>query len=392
MSVHAGAPCSHPNAPLTSPIYQSAVFTFKSLEQVDSVWEGQEPGYIYTRMGNPNIDELEQSIAAWHGADSAVAAASGMAVIFGVLMALSRPRDRILLSRDIYGGTAKLVEKEMTRMDRKVAWLGKPSGDGLQAAWRDDVRVVLVETISNPLVRVADISGLASECRQRGARLVVDNTLASPVLCRPLDLGAAVVVESATKCLGGHSAVIGGIAAGPAEIMDRCREILVSVGTSLDPFAAWLIVSGMKTLSLRVMASCANAMGLARYLSGHPGVSHVHYPGLAADSGHTLAAQMIPAGAGAMLAFELAGGRRAVDDFMAGLSLVAFAPSLGDVRTTIAHPATTSHRDLVAEERRDAGISDGLLRVSAGIEDLDDLIQDFRAGLGRGFIADRSGA
>ncbi len=381
LAVHAGRGPEQPNEPLVPPICQSAVFTFQSLQQVNAVWEREEAGFAYTRMSNPNVNRLQDAFAVLHGAEAAVAAASGMAVIYGTLMALTDPGQRILVAADAYGGTLKLLEQEMTGMARSVGLLLETTPAGIEAAWRDDVAAVVVETISNPLVRVADIEAMAQVVSARGAALVVDNTLASPALCRPLELGASVVVESATKFLGGHSTVIAGVAAGSEKTMARCGEVLVSVGATLDPFAAWLTSMGMMTLSLRVEASCRNALGLARHLSGHPAIGQVFYPGLDADPHHSLSLQVLTGGAGALLAVDLSGGERAVDRFMSKASLVSFAPSLGDVRTMVAHPATTSHRDLDVATQAARGISGGLLRISCGIEDLDDLVEDFNAAL-----------
>ncbi len=381
LSVHGGPRPAGENSPLAPPIYQSAVFTFSSLETVEGVFGGTAPGYAYSRMANPNLAMLEASLARWHRAEAAVSAATGMAAIHAALMALTSSGDRILMPPDLYGGTVALALEDLVGGGRAVAWMEGESEAAARDAWTENTRLVLVETVSNPLMKTADLQGLARLCRSRGALLVVDNTLASPVLCRPLELGAHLAVESATKCLAGHSTVMGGVLAGPAELIDPCRDFLARTGGTLDPFAAWLIGLGLYTLALRVHRASENAAALIQFLSGCRAVKRIFYPGTASDPGAGAHPRVMPHGSGSMLSFKLE-GKEEVQHMMNRLELVKFAPSLGDVRTIISHPATTSHRDLEPEIRLRAGIADGLVRVSVGIEDLEDLQADFSRGLG----------
>lgn len=384
MSVHGAPRLEGQNAPLTAPIYQSAVFTFKSLETVDGVWEGISPGHAYSRMSNPNLAMLESSFARWHGAQAAISASSGMAAIYAPLMALTAPGEAVMMPPDLYGGTVTLARQELASAGRGVVFMEGYNARAALESLTDKVRILLVETVSNPLMKTADIPGLARFCQQRGILLMVDNTLASPVLCRPLELGADLVMESATKYLAGNSTVIGGVLAGRAKAIELCRDFLVHTGSTLDPFAAWLIGLGLHTLALRVRQASENARGLAAFLEEDPRVRRVYYPGEEVEGGQEVVSAVLPWGRGAMLSFELPSGRPAVEELMERLQLIRFAPTLGDVRTIITHPATTSHRDLGVQGREAAGIAEGLVRLSVGIEDLVDLKADLEQALPQG--------
>ncbi|HEX6989757.1 MAG TPA: aminotransferase class I/II-fold pyridoxal phosphate-dependent enzyme [Bacillota bacterium] len=368
--------------PAAPPIHLASVYTFNDLDQVERVWTGSESGYAYGRFGSPNVDALEAAIARLEGADAALAAASGMAAITAILLGAAGPGGTILAGRDLYGGTLRLLTEDLPAWGYRVELVERSDPALLaDAARRVEPDVIYAEVLTNPRVRVVDLPALAAVARRAGARLVVDNTFGSPVLCRALDLGADAVVHSATKYLSGHADVIAGVAAGGSELIGRAKALCVRLGARLDPFAAWLTLRGLATLDLRVRRQSENALRLARYLAGHPAVARVDYPGLPSDPDHALARRLLPEGAGGMLAFELKGGEAAADRFVARLELIRFAPSLGDVKTTVSHPVRTSHRGLDAETLRRLGVGPGLVRLSTGIEDPDDLIVDLDRAL-----------
>ncbi|HLN63512.1 MAG TPA: aminotransferase class I/II-fold pyridoxal phosphate-dependent enzyme, partial [Symbiobacteriaceae bacterium] len=309
------------------------------------------------------------------GGEAAVSAATGMGAIFAVLFALLEPGAHVVISRDIYGATFALFEQELSRYQVRRTYVDVNDLGAVAAAIRPETKLVYAESISNPTVQVADLPALADLCRANAIRLVVDNTFASPFVMRPLEMGADVVISSGTKYLGGHSDLMAGVAAGSRELMEAVRRTLVLNGAMLDPFAAWLTVRGVKTLHLRVERQCQNAQALAEFLAAHPRVEKVYYPGL--DGGHPL----LPHGAGAVLSFAVKGGLEAANQVIRGLKLVEFVPSLGDVTTTVSHPVLTSHRAMSPAQREALGITENLIRVSTGVEAIDDILADFGAAL-----------
>lgn len=405
LSVQAGqrrpAVVEQPAAP---PIFQTSVFEFESLERLAAVEAEQGLGpprsFSYSREANPTVATLERAVADLEGAEDAWAAASGMGAIFTALWSLLGPGDHVVLAAEVYGGTYRAVTQELARFGVAFTQVDTTDLDAVRDALRPDTRVLYVETISNPTLKVADLPALAQLARRHGGcRLVVDNTFASPALCRPLSLGADLVVESATKFLGGHADVSLGIVAGPAELVTQLRRRGIVLGAMADPFAAWLVIRGLKTLTLRVRRQSENALELARRLAGHPNVERVYYPGLEPPSNHT--ARVLSGGFGAMVSFVIrdhsasahpapsgaaspavAGVSPAVDRFVRSLKLVRLVPSLGEVATTISHPASTSHRAMPPEQRRRLGIVDTLIRVSVGAEDIEDIWTDFDQALG----------
>src|SRR5690606_17928116 len=326
-----GAGTTRPAAPA---VHLASVYTFRDLEHVDRVWTGAEEGYVYGRYATPNVRAVEAAVARLEGAEAGLACASGMAAIFAVLAAAAGPGGTILAGRDLYGGTLKLLTSDLPAWGYRVHLVDRSDPDLVAAAAQvAKPAVIYTEVLTNPRVRVVDVPAVAQVARASGARLVVDATFASPVLCRPLEWGADAVVHSATKYLSGHGDVVAGVAAGSAALMDAARDLCGRIGASLDPFAAWLTLRGMATLDLRVRRQAENALRLARFLAEHPAVSRVDYPGLPGDPDHEVARRLLPGGAGGMLAFELAGGEAAVDTFVRGLRLIRFAPSLGDIKT-----------------------------------------------------------
>ena len=368
--------------PLTAPIYQNSVFEIESLEQVDDIYEGRQDGFIYSRDANPNVSILERVIADLEDADDAVAFASGMGAVGVSLLALVESGDTVLAADALYGGTNLLLRQHLTRLGVKVEFVDATDLGAVEVMLANRPKATLVESIANPLLSLPNIGAIAELAREYGSALVVDNTLATPVLLRPLELGADVVIHSATKSLGGHSDVTGGVAAARADIAMRIRQSNIVWGSAPDPFAAWLIARGIRTLPLRVERACDNAMRVAAFLADHAKVSAAHYPGLPGHPQHDLAKSTLDGGFGGMVSYEMEGGA-AASRFVRALDMIKFAPSLGEARTTISHPAKTSHRSLSEDERTASGISDGLIRMSCGIESAGDIIADLDWALSR---------
>ena len=379
----AGSDMPSVTRPLTAPIYQNSVFEIESLEQVDDIYEGRQDGFIYSRDANPNVSILERVVADLEDADDAIAFSSGMAAVGITLLALVESGDRVLAADALYGGTNLLLRQHLTRLGVEVDFVDATDLDAVEQALKSDPKVLLIESITNPLLSIPDIRTIAELARERGTTLVVDNTLATPVLMRPLELGADVVVHSATKSLGGHSDVTGGAAAARADIAMQIRESNQVWGSTPDPFAAWLTARGIRTLPLRVERSCRNAMSAASFLSDHPKVNAVYYPGLPGHPQNELAESTLAGGFGGMVSYDLRGGGEAASEFVRALDMISFAPSLGEARTTISHPAKTSHRSLTEDERAQSGISDGLIRMSCGLESAQDIIADLERALDR---------
>ncbi len=382
-SICAAAGSDMPSAtrPLTAPIYQNSVFEIESLERVDDIYEGRQDGFIYSRDANPNVAILERVVADLEDADDAVAFASGMGAVGVTLLALVESGDTVLAADALYGGTNLLLRQHLTRLGVNIEFVDATDLDAVERSLATAPKLALIESIANPLLSLPDIEAIAKLTRERETALVVDNTLTTPVLLRPLELGADVVIHSATKSLGGHSDVTGGVAAARADIAMRISQSNRVWGSTLDPFAAWLIARGIRTLPLRMERACDNATRAAAFLSDHPKVSAVHYPGLPGHPQHELAKSTLNGGFGAMVSYDLDGGGSAASRFVRALDMIKFAPSLGESRTTVSHPAKTSHRSLSEEERTSSGISDGLIRMSCGLESAEDIIADLDRAL-----------
>jgi cystathionine gamma-synthase len=357
------------------------VYVFEGLGQVDDVWEGRESGYVYGRFGTPNHTMLEQTVAELEGGEGALAASSGMGALSAFLLGSLRPGDHLVAAQDLYGATTALLREEAGRWGIGVSFADPTEAAAVEAAVTDATRAIFVEALSNPLLRVADLPGLGALVRRRGLVLLVDSTLASPALLRPLEHGATAVHHSATKYLSGHGDVTAGILVGPRALVDAARREAVRVGLNLGPFDAWLTQRGVRTLALRMERHSVNALALARFLAARPEVARVHYPGLPEHPQHRLARALMASGYGGMLSFDLAGGVRAVERFFGAMTedgpgreaTIPFAPSFGDVTTTWTYPARTSHRPLSDDDRAKLGIGPGLVRLSVGIEDVEDL-------------------
>ena len=374
-AIHSSRPDTVPGEPVVMPIVQSTTFAFERAEQFERVMRDEEHGYLYSSLRNPTVDELNGAVAALEGAEAAQAFASGMAAIASALLPNLAAGDTLLCPRQLYGNTYAFVERHVRALGVDVVYLDVRDHD----AWERPARVRYVETLANPGFPLADVHALAA--RKGDGLLVVDNTFASPALCRPLEHGADLVCESATKYLNGHHDVAAGVLAGRADLVEAARRHRYETGGALDPFAAFLLRRGLKTLTLRMERHSRNALELARFLSSHPAVARVRYVGVPGDPDHELALRQLD-DSGGMLAFELA-SREAAYRVLDGLELCARATSLGGVETVVSHPASTSHRQLSDTQLAEAGISQSLLRVSVGCEDGHDLVADFERALER---------
>jgi len=369
------------NRPLTPPLYQTNVFVFDSMAQVEAVWEGKEPGFVYGRYGTPNHAMLEAMVAELEGGEAAVACASGMGATTALILGLLRRGDHLMAARDLYGSTTALFTDEVGRLGIEVSFVDASDPERVMEALTPKTRAVFVEALSNPLLRVVDVEALAARLAGRGVELIVDSSLASPAVLRPMGLGASVVLHSATKFISGHGDVTAGVVVGSRAVVERVRAAAIRVGTNLSPFDCWLAARGLRTLHVRLERQCANALVLARFLEGRPEVQRVYYPGLPSHPQHGLAARLFKNGAGAMLSFDLGGGAPAVERLMTRLRLIEFAPSFGDVATTWTYPARTSHRRIAAAAKAEMGIGPGLVRLSVGIEAVEDLIDDLTGAI-----------
>ena len=365
-----------PGEPVVQPVVTSTTFSFDDAATFGRVMSEEEYGFLYSRLRNPTVEELNGVLADLEGAEAAQAFSSGMAAISAALMTTLRPGDTLICANQLYGATYAFAEQRLKPLGVEIVHLDVTD----HAAWERPAKVRYVETMSNPGLPVADLEAIAAT--KGDGLLVVDNTFASPALCRPLELGADIVCESATKYLNGHHDVTAGVFAGSAEAVAQARAWQIDTGAVLDAFPAYLLRRGLKTLALRMERHCANALAVARFLESHPKTERVYYAGLESYPQRELAKRQL-AGSGGMLALELTGGRDAGESFMNGLELCIRATSLGGVDTVVSHPASTSHRQFDAEQLAAAGISPGLLRVSVGCEDADDIVADFGNALER---------
>jgi len=365
------------------PIFQSSTFRFATSEEYAETISFRRPGYTYTRgYGNPTLAALEQLMAELEGTESAFSFASGMAAIHTVVTTAARAGDRIVASAELYGGTYSLFRTVLPRYGVEVAFVD-PHDPGAVAAALPGASLFYVETIANPNVTVADLEVLGQLCRDAGVPAAVDNTFASPYLCNPARYGFDLVIHSATKYVSGHSDVIGGVVCCSTAEMERLRTTVIETGGTMAPLEAWLCLRGLATLEIRMQRHSSSSLALAQFLQGHPKVERVHHPGLPGHPHHEVALRQFAHGFGGMMAFELAGGVQAGRRFCDALELAWIATSLGAVQTLVGHAASTTHRQLDAEARRAAGVADGLVRVSVGLEDIEDLIADFDQALER---------
>jgi cystathionine beta-lyase/cystathionine gamma-synthase len=376
-------PVSNPSQipPLAPPLQLSSVYQFHDVVEVDSVYEGRTSGFVYARDGHPNGYQLAAKVAALEAGEASQVCASGMAAEAALMLGLLRQGDRVALAEGIYGRTTLLVAKELARFGIEHDLFDQSRPESLRNVLTPKTRLAFVETLSNPLLRLADIEGLAEITRPSGVTLAVDHTFA-PLLCRPLELGADVVVHSATKSIGGHSDVTLGLLIGSVELIGRLSPIASTFGLTGNPFDSWMALRGIATLAVRTERACSNALELASRLERHPAVTKVNYPGLPAHPDHALALRILRGGFGSMVSFDV-GGRVQAEKFIKALEHVPYAPSLGDVSTTLSHPTTTSHRFQTQKEWADQGITTGLIRLSVGIEAVEDLWLDLSQALSK---------
>jgi methionine-gamma-lyase len=383
LAIHAGEERTGVGVPVGVSIARTSNFTFESTETMKLLAEGKSSAYIYTRNGNPTLAIAERKIAALERAESAVVAASGSAAISGALLSLLRAGDEVIATRQIYGGSYRLLRDFLPRYGVTVRFVEVDLA-GIERVVSPRTKALYVETPTNPSLRLVDLRKAAAFAKEWGLVSLVDNTFASPVLQKPLELGFDLVLHSGSKYLSGHSDVIAGAAAGGAALIRHIRGTIVELGGSMDPEAAFLLIRGMKTLEVRVERQCATAMKVARFLEKHAKVARVHYPGLASHPDHALAKRQMRR-FGAMMAFELKGGPKAglaaARRFCDRVQLFLLAASLGGAESLVVLPIYTSHVNMSAEELRGAGVQPGTVRVSIGLEDPEDLIDDLRQAL-----------
>ncbi len=365
----------------SEPIFPTSSYVFASAAEAAARFSGEKPGNIYSRFTNPTVRAFEERLAALEGGEKCVATASGMAAILSTCLALLKGGDHIVSSRNVFGPTVLLFNNYLGRFGVETSYVSLTDYAAWEKAIKPNTKLLYLETPSNPLTEIADIARLAKLAHAKGCLLVVDNCFCTPALQRPLELGADIVIHSATKYLDGQGRCIGGAVVGNAELVGKeVYGFMRTAGPSLSPFNAWVFLKGLETLSLRMKAHSASAQALAEWLEKQPRVQRVYYPGLASHPQHALAKQQ-QTGFGGIVAFELNGGKEAAWRLIDSTKLISITANLGDTKSTITHPATTTHGRLTPEQRADAGISDGLIRISVGLEDVEDLKRDLSTGL-----------
>ena len=363
-------------------LYLTSSFVFDNAAQAAARFSGEEAGFVYGRFSNPTVSILQERLAALEGGEACIATASGMAAILSTVMALMKAGEHIVASQGIFGATQQLFGGILPKFGIDTSFVASSDPAAFRAALRPQTRLVFIETPSNPLTEVFDIAALAEVAHGGGALLAVDNCFCSPVLQRPLDLGADLVIHSATKYLDGQGRVLGGAVVGRKELTEEVFKFLRTAGPSISPFNAWVILKGLETLRIRMEAQSAAALELARWLEAQPVVARVHYPGLPSHPQHALALRQQKAG-GAIVSFEVKGGRAEAWKVVDATRLISITANLGDTKSTITHPASTTHGRISAEARTASGIREGLLRVAVGLESVADLQADLARGLMR---------
>jgi methionine-gamma-lyase len=379
LAVHAGH--TRGPGPVEAPIVSSVAFAFASADEAEGAFSGKNHAHVYGRWGNPTVEALEEAMAALEAGEAAVCTASGMAAITGSLLAHLQAGDHVVAPRALYGETARLLRERLPRLGIETTFVDEATTAAFGAAIRPSTRVLYAETPQNPTLRLTDLRAVTDLARARGLTSIVDNTFATPWCQRPLLEGADVVVHSMTKSLSGHGDAIGGVAVSSRAIRDRIADVVVkSLGAVMAPVVASQIARGVRTLDVRMERACASALTIATWLEGRAGVSRVHYPGLASHPDHALAKRQMRAG-GALVSFELAGGKPAGRALLDRVRLVVHAVSLGDVRSLVTHPASTTASTMPEADRHAAGIGDGLVRLSVGIEAAADIVADLDRAL-----------
>ncbi len=364
----------------TTPIYMTSSYVFESAAEAAARFSGELPGNIYSRFTNPTVQVFERRLAALEGGERCVATASGMAAVLATCIPLLKSGDHILSSQTLFGSTISLFDNYLKPFGIEISYVNPSDMTAWENGFQTNTKMVFVETPSNPLTELVDIAALAELSKARGALLVVDNCFCTPVLQRPLELGADIVIHSSTKYLDGQGRCVGGAVVGSQELVgEKVFGFIRTAGPSLSPFNAWVFLKSLETLELRVKAHCANAQKLAEWLDAQPAVDRVYYPGLPSHPQHDLACKQ-QLGFGGIVSFDMHGGREAAWRVIDSTKMLSITANLGDTRTTITHPATTTHGRISAEARERAGIGEGLIRISTGLEDIADIIADLEAG------------
>ena len=374
-------PALRDSVPETLPIYATSVFSFDNGEAVEDIYEGRRDGYIYSRMKNPSSDAAARLIAAADGAEEGLVFSSGMAAITTSLLSVLSPGDHVVASPVLYGGVYSFLKNELTRFGVHVTFTDLSRGNPEELI-PEGTKLVYTETLSNPLLEIPDLPAIAKTAHQKGALFFVDNTFATGVIARPLFLGADLVLASATKYLGGHSDLVAGSASGRKDLIEQIRKTQVLYGPALGAFDSWLLARSLRTLPLRVRKQSENALAIAEFLSSHHKVTKVFYPGLASSPFHARARAQFTEGLyGGMVSFTIRGGEKEVFAFIRALSSIRYVPSLAGTATTLSYPIKTSHRGSTPEELQRDGITAGLIRLSAGLENSGDLIHELGEAL-----------
>ena len=380
--IHAGE-FENPLGSATVPIYQSSTFIFENADHGARCFSGEDDGYIYTRIGNPTIHALETLVADLEGGAEGIATSSGMAAVNTLYMALLSKGDHMISSAAVYGPSRVVMEQHWSRFGVESTYVNTSDVEAIKAAFKPNTRMLYIETPANPTMEITDLKACAALAHEHGALLVVDNTFSSPYLQRPLELGADAVFHSLTKFLNGHADIVAGmIVAKDKALGKKLRSMMVTMGCNMDPHQAFMVIRGVKTLGIRIERAQQSAMKIAQFLEAHPKVEWVKYPGLESHPQHQLAKEQM-FGFGTMISFGLKGGFEAGKILMNSVELAILAVSLGGVETLIQHPASMTHSKMNPEDRLKAGITEGLVRYSVGIEDIDDLIEDLKQGLAK---------
>ena len=379
-AVHGGQDHDPLTGAVSVPIYQTSTFVFESAEQGAARFAGKEKGYIYTRLGNPTVKALEKSLAGLEEGEDARACSSGMAAINTAMLSVVRKGDHVVSTENLYGGTAKLFSDILPKFGIEFTLVDTSHIENVELAIRKNTKIVYIETPSNPTLKLTNIREVAKIAKEHDAVSIVDNTFMSPYFQRPLILGADVVVHSLTKYLSGHSDVVGGIVISYQNFIDKMDPVLKNTGGTLGPFEAWLTLRGIKTLHIRMERHNENAMKVAEFLEAHEKIEKVYYPGLKSSDQYDLAKQQM-SGFGGIVSFEVKGGLEAGRKLMNSVRLCTLAVSLGAVETLIEHPASMTHAVVPREERLRTGLTDSLVRLSVGIEDVEDIIEDLQSAL-----------
>ncbi|WP_456270029.1 O-succinylhomoserine sulfhydrylase [Kushneria sp. AK178] len=364
----------------SEPIFPTSSFVYESAAEAAAKFSGEEAGNVYSRFTNPSVQTFEARLAAMEGADACVATSSGMAAIMSTVLGLLEAGDEIVASRALFGSTVSLLTKYFGKLGVVTHFVELSDLDSWKAAMTSRTKLLFAETPSNPLSEIADIRALADIAHEHGAWLAIDNCFCTPALLRPIEHGADLVIHSATKYLDGQGRAIGGAVAGRSDLVREVHGVVRTCGPSMSPFNAWIFTKGLETLGLRMRAHCDNTLALAQWFEAHPGVERVFYSGLASHPQHDLAARQ-QSGFGAVLGVEVKGGRDGAWSVIDATQLVSITGNLGDLKTTITHPATTTHGRLSDEQRATAGITQGLIRIAVGLEHLEDLKRDLARGL-----------